>query len=89
MAIPFPSKAELLAAYLATVEGLGISGKFRLLGAYRFDDPARKVGIETHLLDTDPEGAGRPSVYAPRGHRLGADEVPLASTAIGRAFPYL
>jgi hypothetical protein len=44
-----PSKLELLAGYLNV-------GALTPLGAYRFDDPAGEVGIETHLV-ADPSGA--------------------------------
>ena len=52
-----PSKAELLSAYLPHVDGLGVGGHddLALVGAYRFDDPAGDVGIETHLIAT-PDG---------------------------------
>ena len=38
-----PSKLELLQAYTN-------GGAVEALGAYRFDDPAGEVGIETHLV---------------------------------------
>ncbi len=47
-----PSKLELLQAWIPTqpwATGLDPAG-FSLIGAYRFDDPADEVGIETHLL---------------------------------------
>lgn len=49
-----PSKAELLRAYLLTMAGLDFAEGSELtpLGAYRFDDPAGEVGIESHLLAT-------------------------------------
>ena len=71
-----PSKAELLGAYLRTVEGLDISEETELtpLGAYRFDDPAGEVGIESHLLSTSD---GR-TIHIPVTYRAapldGADE---------------
>lgn len=44
-----PTKAELLATLLAT-RSWGEPGRLRLLGAYRFDDPAGAVGVECHLV---------------------------------------
>ncbi len=50
-----PSKLELLAAYLPTIPALAdaVGDDLRPIGAYRFDDPAGEVGIETHLLTSD------------------------------------
>jgi hypothetical protein len=47
-----PSKLELLSTYLATVSGLSkyVDPDLSQIGAYRFDDPAGEVGIETHIL---------------------------------------
>ncbi|MEM9204220.1 MAG: hypothetical protein AAGC53_21480 [Actinomycetota bacterium] len=46
-----PSKPELIAAYLPTVSGFQVTaGAIDHLGAYRFDDPAGDVGIESHLV---------------------------------------
>lgn len=53
-----PSKLELLQAWLPTqpwAGGFDPAG-FSVIGAYRFDDPAGQVGIETHLIGT-AEGA--------------------------------
>lgn len=61
-----PSKLELLASYLGT-------GDLIQLGAYRFDDPAGQVGIETHLVQ-----AGADVLHIPLTYRseplIGADE---------------
>lgn len=49
-----PSKLEAIAAWLPTqpwLDGADVS-TIQLLGAYRFDDPAGEVGIETHLVGT-------------------------------------
>ncbi len=47
-----PSKLELLQAYIPTLAELDLSPdtELALLGAYRFDDPAGDVGIETHII---------------------------------------
>ena len=46
-----PSKAELLGAWLgAQPWGPGEDPDLELVGAYRFDDPAGRVGLETHLV---------------------------------------
>ncbi len=52
-----PTKLDLLQSYLPTFSGLELAdgNDLTLLGAYRFDDPAGEVGIETHLLST-PDG---------------------------------
>lgn len=49
-----PTKLELLQSFLPTISGLDLAHgtELDLLGAYRFDDPAGAVGIETHLLST-------------------------------------
>lgn len=61
-----PSKLELLASYLGTA-GL------EQLGAYRFDDPAGQVGIETVLVQAGADVLHIPMTY--RSEPLaGADE---------------
>src|SRR4051794_27561416 len=46
-----PTKAELIADWLPSrAWAAGAVAPFELLGAYRFDDPAGEVGIETHLV---------------------------------------
>jgi maltokinase-like protein len=48
-----PTKAELVSGWLPSrAWSNGAGGPFELLGAYRFDDPAGEVGIETHLVRT-------------------------------------
>jgi Maltokinase N-terminal cap domain len=48
-----PTKAELIAAWLPSRPwSNGAQAPLELLGAYRFDDPAGEVGIETHLVRT-------------------------------------
>ena len=47
-----PSKLELIASYLPQQPWFspGDTAQTALLGAYRFDDPAGEVGLETHLV---------------------------------------
>ncbi|WP_430334074.1 CG0192-related protein [Rhodococcus sp. ACT016] len=46
-----PSKPELIAAWLPVAPyGPGAPVALERSGAYRFDDPAGEVGIETHLM---------------------------------------
>lgn len=48
-----PTKAELIAGWLPSQTWAGSAPvPFDVLGAYRFDDPAGEVGIETHLVRT-------------------------------------
>jgi Maltokinase N-terminal cap domain len=46
-----PTKRELVRAWLPTRPWFA-GGDFEQLGAYRFDDPAGEVGVETFLLAT-------------------------------------
>lgn len=50
-----PSKLELLTKYVEGVPALAeqTGEDLRLVGSYRFDDPAGEVGIETHILTSD------------------------------------
>ncbi len=47
-----PSKLDLLTPWLAGRQWAAGAGAVEQLGAYRFDDPAGEVGIETFLLGT-------------------------------------
>jgi Maltokinase N-terminal cap domain len=77
-----PSKLELLAAHVMKFPSLvnTIASGYSLLGAYRFDDPAGKVGMEAHLVSS---GSG-PVVHVPLTYRdaplPGADEWLIATT---------
>lgn len=53
-----PGKLDLLREYVKNDDTLSghVGDDLRQLGAYRFDDPAGQVGIETHLL-TSSSGA--------------------------------
>jgi Maltokinase N-terminal cap domain len=87
-----PSKAELIAAWLPSQPWSGGDpSPFELVGAYRFDDPAGEVGIETHLVRT---GRGEmlqvPLTY--RGAPLAGAERHLVGTTehshLGRRWVY-
>jgi Maltokinase N-terminal cap domain len=77
-----PPKLELLAAHVMKFPSLvnTSTSEYSLLGAYRFDDPAGKVGMEAHLVST---GLG-PVVHVPLTYReaplVGADEWLIATT---------
>ncbi len=61
-----PSKPELIEAYLPTVAEFEIAADpIEHLGAYRFDDPAGEVGIESHLVRV---GDGR-TIHLPLTYR--------------------
>lgn len=88
-----PSKLELLTAHVQSVPALAghVSGELRQVGAYRFDDPAGQVGIETHLLTSDSgETLQVPVVY--RNEALDGAEQSLLGTmqhsVLGERFVY-
>ena len=61
-----PSKPELIEGYLPSVAEFEIAaGPIEHLGAYRFDDPAGQVGIESHLVRV---GDGR-TIHLPLTYR--------------------
>jgi hypothetical protein len=61
-----PSKQELLETWLPQQEWyVGTGGGLEHLGAYRFDDPAGEVGLETHLVRS---GTG-PVMQVPLSYR--------------------
>ncbi len=49
-----PSKLDVLSKYIAAWPALSehVGSDLEQVGAYRFDDPAGQVGIETHILKT-------------------------------------
>lgn len=69
-----PSKADLVAAWLPRRPWFDApAATVRPVAAYRFDDPAGEVGIESHLLDADGRLVHVPLTY--RGAPLpGAEE---------------
>ena len=68
-----PTKLEIIADYLPTQPWFIQDGTPELIGAYRFDDPAGEVGIETHVVAAGERIYQVPLSY--RGHELGgADE---------------
>ncbi|UXM91184.1 CG0192-related protein [Paenarthrobacter sp. JL.01a] len=64
-----PSKLELIADYLPTQPWFIQDGAPELVGAYRFDDPAGEVGLETHVVAAGERIYQVPLSY--RGHELG------------------
>ena len=49
-----PTKAELIAAWAPTRSwGPPAEAEIEVVGAYRFDDPDNRVGMETHLVRAD------------------------------------
>jgi len=84
-----PTKAELLADWVPT-QPWG-EQELELVGAYRFDDPAGEVGIETHVLST-PEGHLLQVPLTYRGAPLdGADEFLICTmehSVLGRRWIY-
>lgn len=75
-----PTKTELIAAWLPAQGWFAESVEdVTPVGAYRFDDPAGEVGIESHVLDTDGRTVHVPLTY--RGAPLeGAEEYLLGTT---------
>jgi hypothetical protein len=78
-----PSKLELISGW-APSQPWWIAGAapVEIAGAYRFDDPADEVGIETHLLRAG-EGQAARTVQVPltyRGAPLGGAEPGLIAT---------
>jgi hypothetical protein len=68
-----PSKLELIADYLPKQPWFIQDGSPELIGAYRFDDPAGEVGLETHIVTAGERVYQVPLSY--RGYELaGAEE---------------
>jgi hypothetical protein len=85
-----PSKAELIADWLPS-QPWGSGSPLEALGAYRFDDPAGEVGIETHLVRT-ADGAVLQVPLTYRGAPLAGAEHHLLGTMehshLGRRWVY-
>lgn len=74
-----PSKSELLSQWLPSQPWFaGDAGELELLGAFRFDDPAGEVGVETHLLRVGERTYHVPLTY--RGAPLSGAEEFLITT---------
>jgi hypothetical protein len=58
-----PSKLELLAAWLPRCAWFAESGPIERVSAFRFDDPAGDVGIETFIVGSGPERYHVPLTY--------------------------
>lgn len=86
-----PSKLELLRLWVPSQAWLGEADPDGLaqLGAYRFDDPAGVVGIETHLLAT---GSGAvlqvPLTYRPEPLEGVVAVATLQHSVLGRRWVY-
>lgn len=86
-----PSKSELLIEWLPSQPWFhGEAAAMKRLGAFRFDDPAGEVGIETHLLSADGRTYQVPLTY--RGAPLAGAEKFLIATmehsVLGRRWVY-
>ncbi len=86
-----PSKSELLMAWLPSQPWFrGDASTMVRLGAFRFDDPAGEVGIETHLVAVDGKTYQVPLTY--RGAPLAGAENFLITTmehsVLGRRWVY-
>jgi hypothetical protein len=65
-----PTKAELVASWLPAQPWFdGAAQHVHPVAAYRFDDPAGEVGIESHLFEVDGRLVHVPLTY--RGGRAG------------------
>ncbi|MFC9761785.1 hypothetical protein [Rhodococcus jostii] len=76
-----PSKAEMLADWVPRQPWIGSAdaSSVEVVGAYRFDDPAGEVGIETHLVRTvDGQVVQVPVTY--RGAPMAGAEASLITT---------
>ncbi|WP_336715438.1 CG0192-related protein [Arthrobacter sp. USHLN218] len=76
-----PTKQELLSAWLPQQSWFppgADAADLEYLGAYRFDDPAGTVGMESHLLRLDGRIVHVPLTY--RGAPLNGAEAALAGT---------
>ena len=86
-----PTKPELLTSFLATRPWAGDTSSMEVFAAYRFDDPAGEVGIETHLVRT----AAGAVLQVPTTYRAapldGAEEDLIATmehSVLGRRWAY-
>jgi hypothetical protein len=74
-----PTKAELVATWLPAQPWFdGAAQHVRPVAAYRFDDPAGEVGIESHLFEVDGRLVHVPLTY--RGAELAGAEQWLVGT---------
>ncbi|MGJ3191545.1 CG0192-related protein [Paenarthrobacter sp. FR1] len=85
-----PSKLELIADYLPKQPWFIQEGAPELIGAYRFDDPAGEVGLETHIVAAGERIYQVPLSY--RGFELAGAEEWLIGTmdhsVLGKRFVY-
>ncbi|WP_426004278.1 CG0192-related protein [Paenarthrobacter sp. NyZ202] len=73
-----PTKLELIAGYLPKQPWFIQDGTPELVGAYRFDDPAGEVGLETHVVAAGDRIYQIPLSY--RGYELAGAEEWLVGT---------
>ncbi|ASN21723.1 CG0192-related protein [Arthrobacter sp. YN] len=85
-----PSKLELIAGYLPKQPWFIQDGTPELIGAYRFDDPAGEVGMETHVVAAGDRIYQVPLSY--RGYELAGAEEWLIGTmdhsVLGKRYVY-
>jgi hypothetical protein len=86
-----PTKAELIAAWAPT-QGWGPSSDdaLEVIGAFRFDDPEGRVGIETHLVTAGGVVFQVPLTYRDEP-RVGAEEALVTTmehSALGTRWVY-
>lgn len=58
-----PNKLELISGWLPSQSWYAGGGELEPLGAYRFDDPAGEVGLDTHLLAAGTQTLQIPMTY--------------------------
>ena len=85
-----PSKLDLIAGYLPKQPWFIQDGTPELIGAYRFDDPAGEVGMETHVVAAGERIYQVPLSY--RGYELAGAEEWLIGTmdhsVLGKRYVY-
>jgi hypothetical protein len=86
-----PSKLELLTAWLPGRSWFTGDGELQRVGAYRFDDPAGQVGIETFLVGADGESVFQVPLTYRNAALPGKDDFLLGTTehsVLGRRWVY-
>ncbi len=74
-----PGKLDLLRAWLPTRPWFPAGAEVTALGAYRFDDPAGEVGVETFLLQAGAVVLQVPLTYR-SGPLVGAEDALVGTT---------
>jgi hypothetical protein len=90
-----PSKLELVSGWLPSRTWFTGPAEVRPLAAYRFDDPAGEVGIETCLFQVGPQDGDGPVLQVPLTYRAaplaGAEQHLLGTlkhSVLGRRWVY-